>query len=338
MRFVLRCAAFALSLSLAGCATVDGVADRVVAPTKHYDLPKEANSFVGTVTVGTPAATFSYFLARAGSSEAVVQFEESRFNYAARAIQPPDPSVPTRGTLVMLHGLKLDARPMWLASPMAVQAGFDALAIDLRNHGRSPSLPLTFGPEEGREVALIVESLLSAGTIKPPVMLLGYSYGATVALYAAKRLGPQVPVVAVAPFDNAEAATIGTLASLKAEQSWSLPSEDKLPDIARAIEKRLMLDLKKINTSQAVAGMPNCALIISGAGDTALPASHADAIARAMPNAKRQVLSSTHEGLMMLMTINADRLADWLVRSTTSCASLPALYYREGRKPGDLSE
>ncbi|MER7274889.1 alpha/beta fold hydrolase [Dactylosporangium sp. NPDC000244] len=120
-------------------------------------------------------------------------------------LAPPEPASgapSTAPTAVLIHGLALDTLASWyltLAQPLAA-AGLDVVMYDLRGHGH------TERPAEGYALDDFVDdlaALLAALDITGPVVLLGNSFGGTIAFaYAARhpeRVAAIVAVEAVPP-------------------------------------------------------------------------------------------------------------------------------------------
>jgi len=104
-----------------------------------------------------------------------------------------------RGTVVLLHPLL--ASKSWflpLAEKLA-DAGWDAVLIDNRAHGRSAGKYITWGAKEKHDVKAVMDALLADGTVCPAIYAMGASMGGAVAIqYAA--LDPRCRgVLAVAP-------------------------------------------------------------------------------------------------------------------------------------------
>jgi pimeloyl-ACP methyl ester carboxylesterase len=320
--------------ALAGCASVETVADRVLAPAKPAPISKEWEPYRGEAWIDVSPKPFQYFLVPAGAMQSTVTFGVNpslRFSFQFRS-QPNQkgPSSSARGTVVMLHGFGLDAASMAFLQMAASTREFDALAIELRNHGGSPALPLGFGADEGRDVVKIIDALRAQSKLREPLHFIGYSYGATAALHAAKALGEDVPVIAIAPFNQADAAVIQTLMWLRSEMSFfaraTLPSTDRLPLVAGAIGKKLGTDLKSINTANAVRGMKNCVLLFGGTADEAITLAQVNEIHVALPRSTIIRFTSPHDGLMLLASINGFALVDWLANSRDLCVAPPEIY------------
>ena len=106
---------------------------------------------------------------------------------------------PSRGTVLVLHGL-CDSKVSYLRLAKALsKRGFDVVLTDLRAHGRSTGRYVTYGALEKADQKRIVDALLDEKLISEPVYVFGRSLGASVAiLYAA--IDPRVRgVVAVTP-------------------------------------------------------------------------------------------------------------------------------------------
>jgi pimeloyl-ACP methyl ester carboxylesterase len=322
----------ALLLFAAGCASVDRTADRILTPAKA-DSPGEWERYRGEVMIDVSPKPFQYFLVPAGEMDATIQFgtdpkQASSISFNNR-LNPKGRSASARGTIVLLHGFRLDAFSTTFLQMMASTREFDALAIELRNHGGSPALPLGFGPEEGRDVVKMIDTLRAQQKLRDPLFFIGYSYGATTALYAAKALGPNVPVVAIAPFSQADVAVTQTLTWLKGESSFlssaALPSKEDMPKVTAAVEKKLGIDLKHINTARAVNGMRNCVLLIGSPIDQAVPLAQVNEIRDALPRGMLREFVAPHNALMTFASINGFPLVEWLAASRETCAAMPTL-------------
>ena len=89
-----------------------------------------------------------------------------------------------RGTVVLLHGWMMHGDSMLPWALRLGEAGYRAIAIDLRNHGRSGEAPSGYGTREAHDVVDVVAALRARGEVVEPVHLLGVSYGAATALFA----------------------------------------------------------------------------------------------------------------------------------------------------------
>lgn len=107
-----------------------------------------------------------------------------------------------RGTILVLHGIH--TRSFWMirqAKELA-EAGYRAVLVDLRGHGRSTGDFLTFGLQEAEDLSQVIDELERHGLVAGRIGVYGVSYGATTSIHLAGR-DPRVrAVVAVAPFST----------------------------------------------------------------------------------------------------------------------------------------
>lgn len=117
---------------------------------------------------------------------------------------PPAPE--TQGAAVIfLHGLGGNRGDLASQVAMVVRHGYGALAIDMRNHGRSAAAMTTLGYREVEDVYGAVAYLLSRpGINSGRIALFGNSMGAATAICATARI-PQVrAVIAQSAFTSLE--------------------------------------------------------------------------------------------------------------------------------------
>ena len=80
-------------------------------------------------------------------------------------------------TLVLLHGVTLDAETNWAACPAALARHFRVLSLDLRGHGVGPPARVPYRLEDCADDVAAVVRALGVG----PVIPVGYSMGGMVA-------------------------------------------------------------------------------------------------------------------------------------------------------------
>lgn len=211
------------------------------------------------------------------------------FEFRAGAPRRPPP---VRGTVVMLHGLTMDASTQGLWAIALAEEGYRTVLLDLRNHGFSGDGPAGYGTREAQDVQALLARLRAERRLAEPVVLFGTSYGAVTALHAAAddRAGI-TGVVAMEPFANAGDSVRQFVQRLKTGEGggtarvlgwWlrrTLPAHELDAAIARAGEM-LGLDLDALDTSAALAATPACVLHLHGAQDTLVPVASARRLAR----------------------------------------------------------
>ncbi len=107
-----------------------------------------------------------------------------------------------KGTILVTHGVY--ARSFWMLgfARQLADAGYRAVLVDLRGHGRSSGRWLTYGVQEAQDLSQVIDVLERRGLARGQVGVLGMSYGATAAIHLA-AVDPRVgAVVSVAPFST----------------------------------------------------------------------------------------------------------------------------------------
>ncbi len=88
-----------------------------------------------------------------------------------------------RATVLLLHPLRGDRRAMVGRARLLVEAGYDAVVIDLQSHGEHPGRAIAFGAREKEDVVEAVQ-LIRAEAQRRPVAMIGWSLGGAAAVLA----------------------------------------------------------------------------------------------------------------------------------------------------------
>ncbi|MCA0176130.1 MAG: alpha/beta hydrolase [Proteobacteria bacterium] len=312
-----------LSLLLTGCVqlAVQQIVTPPAAAPMAYQADMEAHTGVTTATWqapdgvqlawrNVPAARrgFQYVFQRQGNG-AGFDFELSG---------QPEP-LPEVGTVVYLHGWGLDGASMLPWAFALSQQGWHGISVDLRHHGQSSPAPVGYGPREAADVAGLLTALRDQGRLKPPVFLLGVSYGATTALLTERALAGQVRgIIALQPYVNAADAVRAALrrtADASGPIGWlaSYYSGGRLEPLIDAANDRLGLNLRAIDLRAAVGQSQTCTLILHGSDDRLLPAAASQALAAGHARV-RYVAVPGHDHLTLPMRVDwlGPALADWM--------------------------
>jgi len=244
---------------------------------------------------------------------------------------------PPRGTVILLHGWMMDGGSLLPWSLELAQQGYRTIALDLRNHGRSGHGLSGYGTREGKDVVAALKALKAEGQISGPVHLLGVSYGAATAIFAARELGPQLrSVVAMESFDNAGQAirTMVPHMLAKPPERWSdyvaLPlarwqyGGRGLDEAIATTDRKLGIDLDRIDVGQALAQIPACVLLIHGRDDEHIPVAQGRALAAAAPRARYlEVPAEDHLSLPMRLDRLSGAVNAWFEQADANgrCAS-----------------
>ncbi|HEX4853415.1 alpha/beta fold hydrolase [Arenimonas sp.] len=248
-----------------------------------------------------------------------------RFEFRPGAPRRPPP---VRGTVVMLHGLTMDASTQGLWAIALAEEGYRTVLLDLRNHGFSGDGPAGFGTREAGDVQALLARLRAQRRLAEPVVLFGTSYGAVTALHAAagERAGI-AGVVAMEPFANAGDSVRQFVQRLKTGEGggsarllgwWlrrTLPPHELDAAIARAGDT-LGLDLDALDTATPLAATPACVLHLHGAKDTLVPVAAARSLARAGNGRLHyaELPDENHYSLPARIDWLRTPLRDWLAR------------------------
>ena len=255
------------------------------------------------------------------------------------ATPAPAAAVPPRGTVLLLHGWMMDGGSLLPWSVELAQRGYRTITLDLRNHGRSGTAPSGYGTREAADVVAVLRQLRARGEVTGPLHVMGVSYGAATAIFAARDLG--VPsdgnevddlqlggVVAMESFDNAGRAIRDMVPHMLQRapdstgewlaQAWlRWRFEPRLLDAAIAdADRRLALDLDRIDIGAALAQAPACVLLIHGRDDAHVPVAHGRALAAAAPRARYlELAGEDHLSLPMRLDRLAPTVEDWFART-----------------------
>ncbi len=134
---------------------------------------------------------------------------------------PPDPV----DLMIILHGIGDNKRTMWpLARRYAVH-GVSSVLVDLRGHGRSSSVPITYGAKDRFDLIAVLDHLEAEGMQLDDVGVYGPSYGGAVAL----QLGCQDPrvtrVVSAGGFGSMRRLMRPYLRSASEHFAWLVPTD-----------------------------------------------------------------------------------------------------------------
>jgi pimeloyl-ACP methyl ester carboxylesterase len=182
-----------------------------------------------------------------------------------------------RGTIVYLHGVA-DNRgsSAWIADHF-VPLGFDLIAYDSRAHGQSSGDACTYGYYEKQDLGRVL------GRVDvTPIIVIGSSLGAAVALQAAAEDARISAVVAVATFSDLRAAAM--------ERAPFFASKGNIEDAFRIAEQSAHFQVDEVSPVGAAARINAPVLLIHGDGDRETPPIHSRRVFDALHDPKRFIL------------------------------------------------
>jgi len=213
------------------------------------------------------------------------------------------PSAPSRGTMVLLHGLMTSSSWFLKLGQQLFQNGWDVLLPDLRAHGRSGGQYITWGAKEKIDVRSVVDHCLAEGLAREPIYVVGSSLGGMVAIqYAA--IDPRCRgVLALAP--PAGAREICRRILLMASEAAYAAALNRAGVIAG-------FDPDEASTVRAAASLQCPLVLVHGWWDIVVPYQHSQAILHAARPPKKLIRQ-------VLQGHGADfRREKWLVRQIES--------------------
>ena len=220
--------------------------------------------------------------------------------------------VPTRGTILLLHGYLQNRN---YSVPWAVrlaQAGYRCLVLDLRGHGASTGDHISFGAFESRDITQVLDDLARRGWDVSRVGILGVSYGASIALLTAGRDSRVSTVVALEPFASAERAVPELMRAAFASEAQGIT--DAQFAAAHVKEAKIAgFQWSQADIEAALAGSRAPVLFIHGEKDIWLSPDHSRALARIAPAGSKLVLSplDNHVSLPLQVEKFAPQVVEW---------------------------
>ena len=209
-----------------------------------------------------------------------------------------------RGTIVYLHGIADgNGSGIGVAERFAAR-GFDVVAYDSRAHGASGGNACTYGFYEKHDLMRVVDAIDGG-----PVVLLGVSMGAAVAMQAA-AIDPRIAAVVGAEIVS----DLGTVARERAPFFYTHR------DIARALteaEREGQFSVADVSPQRAAALVRVPVLLVHGERDRETTPDHSRRVYAALPGSKRLIVvpDAAHNGSLTPATwIEIERWLDAAVR------------------------
>lgn len=182
-----------------------------------------------------------------------------------------------RGTVVYLHGTA-DNRTSGIGiADHFLAKGFDVWAYDSRAHGESEGYECTYGYYEKRDLSRVLDLIEVQ-----PIIVLGVSLGAAVALQTAADEPRIAGVVAVAPFSD--------LRTVATERAPFVASATDITEALRLAEKKGRFEIAEVSPVAAASRINIPVLLIHGADDSETPAAHSTRIFAALREPKQLIV------------------------------------------------
>jgi hypothetical protein len=186
-------------------------------------------------------------------------------------------SAPRRGTVVYLHGVADNRSSSVGVIDRFGKRGFDVIAYDSRAHGDSSGDICTYGFFEKADLRRVIDTL-PAG----PIVLVGTSLGAAVALQEAARDSRVTAVIAAEAFSD-----LRTVAKERAPFFFTPHITERAFRIA---EQQGRFDIDAVSPEKAAAQIRIPVLLVHGANDVDTPPDHSRRVLAALAGPKRMIL------------------------------------------------
>jgi pimeloyl-ACP methyl ester carboxylesterase len=274
------------------------------------------------IEVGPPEARLRYRLIRSANyqfkskSKSWLADGKTKYEFDFEATVPGrtnEWSVNPRGTVILLHGYGVGGFSMLPWGLSLAEAGWNTVLLDLRGHGRSTGKRIYYGIVETNDLSHLLDVLRLRGELRPPVAVVGDSYGASLALRWA-GVEPRVKsVVAISPYGNLGKAILNIVTQYA---NW-IPKGliragiKKLPELLGATPEEL-------NMGAVLERTPVKAFFIAGTADRTVPL---DVVRRleeiSAPGSKLLIVpGAEHEALPFFHDELYEPIVDWLENST----------------------
>jgi len=182
-----------------------------------------------------------------------------------------------RGTIIVLHGVADNRGSSVGVADHFLARGFDVVAYDSRAHGESGGDACTYGFYEKQDLHRVLDRVAAR-----PVVLLGFSMGAAIALQEAADDRRIAAIVAVSPFSD--------LRTAAAERAPFFASKGNLADAFKIAETDGKFRADDVSPMAAAAHVSAPTLIVHGDHDDETPPDHAQRIFAALHEPKRLIL------------------------------------------------
>lgn len=177
-------------------------------------------------------------------------------------------------TVVVLHGISDQKRSMISLGRRFQRHGVMAVMIDLRGHGLSSAVPITYGARDVEDIAAVLDAVDAEIAPVGEVGVYGPSYGAAVAVQLPAADPRVTRVVAVAPFASMRRLVRPHLEEDWASVAWLIPDflTDVLVDRAGALAG---FDPDEASPERRAAESTARMLIVHSPQDETIPYQHA---------------------------------------------------------------
>jgi pimeloyl-ACP methyl ester carboxylesterase len=190
-----------------------------------------------------------------------------------------------RGTIIFLHGVADNRSSGIGVAQRFVARGFDVIAYDSRANGESSGDACTYGYYEKRDLSRVIDTVATR-----PIVLLGHSLGAAVALQAASEDDRVTAVIGAETFSD--------LRTIARERAPFILSQASLNRAFARAEALARFKVDEVSPVSAAGRIRVPVLLIHGGADRETPADHSRRVFAALTGPKRLIIvpNAGHNG------------------------------------------
>ena len=183
----------------------------------------------------------------------------------------------SRGTVIYLHGIADNRASGAGVVERFARTGFDVIAYDSRAHGDSGGESCTYGYHEKKDLMRVLDTVTAR-----PIILVGASLGAAVALQAAAEDDRVAAVVAAEVFSD--------LSTIVRERAPFFVTGRTIERALALAERQASFRVSEVSPVAAAARITVPVLIIHGAMDRDTSPDHSRRVFEALRGPKRLIL------------------------------------------------
>jgi pimeloyl-ACP methyl ester carboxylesterase len=182
-----------------------------------------------------------------------------------------------RGTIIYLHGIADDRGSAYGVVTRFLPLGFNVVAYDSRAHGRSSGDRCTYGYFEKLDLKRVIGQLSA-----DPIVLIGHSLGAAVALQTA-AIEPRVHAVVAA-------STFSDLRSIATERAPFIFTDGLVTAAFSLAEQQANFIVDEVSPVRAASHIRVPVMLLHGARDRDTPPVHSERVHAALTGAKLMIV------------------------------------------------
>jgi pimeloyl-ACP methyl ester carboxylesterase len=250
---------------------------------------------------------------------------EPQFTFTFTAVTPGPTNQWTahpRGTVILLHGWGVAQFSMAPWALRLAQEGWRCVLIDLRGHGKSTGKRIFFGVQEVNDFSQLLDELDHQHLLITPVMAIGESYGAVIAIRAQTTDARLRAVVAINPYASLSNAII----NIRRDYAPWVPAFLVRSGIKK-LPKLLGVPAADLDTTTIIARHPFPILFFAGENDKVSPPDEVRKLRSLAAPGSEFILvpGATHESLTYFFKDLAPPIIAWLDNEAPLGAVIPVV-------------